>query len=232
MQECKYASILSRNIFDPNLTWPKLFQTEHTLRLAHLPSFCELVQWEVNKRTIRRIFPSSITISPHRRLFPCTISLLYPPRYNAKGVLTKTEQTSMGELKLPAVTICPRFLHQIRMDDQIKLKQTRMDNHIKSNQVEIILTQESKYLVVDLLKISGDQYASGYFDPGLKSFNSLNLYQGQRRLRLARWRSKLKVLGRGAASVQVHQHQHFIRISACHQTQCRSSQYWSASIIQ
>ena len=43
MQECKYASILSWNIFDPNLTWPKLFQTERTQRLAHLPSFCELV---------------------------------------------------------------------------------------------------------------------------------------------------------------------------------------------
>ena len=43
MQECKYASILSRNIFDPNLTWPKLFQTERTRRLAHLPSFCGLV---------------------------------------------------------------------------------------------------------------------------------------------------------------------------------------------
>ena len=43
MQECKYASVLSRNIFDPNLTWPKLFQTERTWRLAHLPSFCELV---------------------------------------------------------------------------------------------------------------------------------------------------------------------------------------------
>ena len=43
MQECKYASILSPNIFDPNLTWPKFFQTERTRRLAHLPSFCELV---------------------------------------------------------------------------------------------------------------------------------------------------------------------------------------------
>ena len=43
MQECKYASILSPNIFDPNLTWPELFQTEHTQRLAHLLSFCELV---------------------------------------------------------------------------------------------------------------------------------------------------------------------------------------------
>ena len=40
---CKNASILSWNIFDPNLTWPKLFQTERTRRLAHLPSFCELV---------------------------------------------------------------------------------------------------------------------------------------------------------------------------------------------
>ena len=44
MQECKYASILNPNIFDPNLTWPKLFQTERTRRLAHLPSFCELVK--------------------------------------------------------------------------------------------------------------------------------------------------------------------------------------------
>ena len=34
------------------------------------------------------------------------------PRYNAKGVLTKTEQTSMENLKLPAVTICPRFSNQ------------------------------------------------------------------------------------------------------------------------
>ena len=34
------------------------------------------------------------------------------PRYNAKGVLTKTEQTSMENLKLPAVTICPRFSTQ------------------------------------------------------------------------------------------------------------------------
>ena len=43
MQECKYASILSPKFFDPNLTWPKLFQTERTRRLAHLQSFCELV---------------------------------------------------------------------------------------------------------------------------------------------------------------------------------------------
>ena len=43
MQESKYAGILSPNIFDPNLTSPELFQTEHTRRLAHLPSFCELV---------------------------------------------------------------------------------------------------------------------------------------------------------------------------------------------
>ena len=43
MQECKYASILSPNIFDLNPTWPKLFQTERTRQLAHLPSFCELV---------------------------------------------------------------------------------------------------------------------------------------------------------------------------------------------
>ena len=41
MQVSKY---LSPNIFDPNLTWPNLFQTERTRRLAHLPSFCELVQ--------------------------------------------------------------------------------------------------------------------------------------------------------------------------------------------
>ena len=38
MQECKYASILSPNICDLNLTWPKLFQTERIRRLAHLPS--------------------------------------------------------------------------------------------------------------------------------------------------------------------------------------------------
>ena len=43
MQECKYVSILSSNVFDPNLTWPKVFQTKRTRRLAHLPSFCELV---------------------------------------------------------------------------------------------------------------------------------------------------------------------------------------------
>ena len=65
----------------------------------------------------------------------------------------------MEELKLPAVTICPRFLHRIRIDNRLRLNQTRMDNHIISNQVVIILTQESKYLVVDLLKISGGRYA-------------------------------------------------------------------------
>ena len=43
MKVCKNASILSPKIFDPNLNWPKLFQTERTRRLAHLPSFCELV---------------------------------------------------------------------------------------------------------------------------------------------------------------------------------------------
>ena len=67
MQECKYASILNQNFFDPNLTWPKLFQTEHTLRLAHLPSFCELVlcfradnhfwstEWRVNDAIIKSL---------------------------------------------------------------------------------------------------------------------------------------------------------------------------------
>jgi len=35
--------------------------------------------------------------------------LLGRQRYNAKGVLTKTDQTNMEDLKLPAVTICPRF---------------------------------------------------------------------------------------------------------------------------
>ena len=40
---CKYASILGQNFFDPYVTQPKLFQTERTRRLAHLPSFCELV---------------------------------------------------------------------------------------------------------------------------------------------------------------------------------------------
>ena len=47
MQGCKYASILSRNIFDPNLIWPKLFQTERTRQLAHLLSFCELVYFSL-----------------------------------------------------------------------------------------------------------------------------------------------------------------------------------------
>ena len=45
MQVCKYASIWCPNIFNPNLTCPKLFQTERTRRLAHLPSFCELVHY-------------------------------------------------------------------------------------------------------------------------------------------------------------------------------------------
>ena len=40
---CKYASILGKNFFDPKVTQPKLFQTERSRRLAHLPSFCELV---------------------------------------------------------------------------------------------------------------------------------------------------------------------------------------------
>ena len=43
MQECKYTSIMSRNICDPKLTWLKLFQTERIRRLVHLSSFCELV---------------------------------------------------------------------------------------------------------------------------------------------------------------------------------------------
>ena len=38
---CKYRSILGPNFFP--VTRPKLFQNEHTQRLAHLPSFCELV---------------------------------------------------------------------------------------------------------------------------------------------------------------------------------------------
>ena len=36
-------NILGPNIFDPQLTRPKLFQTERTRPLACLPSFCELV---------------------------------------------------------------------------------------------------------------------------------------------------------------------------------------------
>ena len=40
---CKYESNLGPNFFDPNVTQAKLFQTERTRRLAHPPSFCELV---------------------------------------------------------------------------------------------------------------------------------------------------------------------------------------------
>ena len=36
---------LGPNFFDPKLTRPKLFQDECTRRLAHLPSFCELVSF-------------------------------------------------------------------------------------------------------------------------------------------------------------------------------------------
>ena len=50
------------------------------------------------------------------KIYKATLS----PRYNAKGVLTKTEQTKMEELKLPAVTICPRFFHQI-ISNQIRM---------------------------------------------------------------------------------------------------------------
>ena len=35
--------VLGLGVFDQNLAWPKLFQTKQTRRLAHLPSFCELV---------------------------------------------------------------------------------------------------------------------------------------------------------------------------------------------
>ena len=42
---CKYANILGPNFFDPKDTQPKLFETERTRRLAHLPSFCELVAY-------------------------------------------------------------------------------------------------------------------------------------------------------------------------------------------
>ena len=40
---CKYGSILGPNFIDLMVTQPKLFQTERTWWLAHLPSFCELV---------------------------------------------------------------------------------------------------------------------------------------------------------------------------------------------
>ena len=39
---CKYASTLGPNFFDPKVTQPTLVQTERTLWLAHLTSFCEL----------------------------------------------------------------------------------------------------------------------------------------------------------------------------------------------
>ena len=40
---CRYASILGPNFFDPKLTKPIFFKIGRTWRLAHLPSFCELV---------------------------------------------------------------------------------------------------------------------------------------------------------------------------------------------
>ena len=43
LQVWKYAIILGPDFFDPKVTKPKLSQTERT-SLAHLPSFCELVQ--------------------------------------------------------------------------------------------------------------------------------------------------------------------------------------------
>ena len=75
MQEYKYASILSRNIFDPNLTWPKPFQTERTRRLAHLPSFCELVLKVLSKSYYGPLlsvscFKEGVPKSHHYFLFP------------------------------------------------------------------------------------------------------------------------------------------------------------------
>ena len=72
MQECKYACILNWNIFDPNLTWPKLFQTERTQRLACLPSFCELVLF-------RKPIYSSIKFPPGKAktLFSNTHDLVF-----------------------------------------------------------------------------------------------------------------------------------------------------------
>ena len=72
--------------------------------------------------------------------------------------------------------------------------------------------------------------------PEVKLFGR-RLFQGPRRFRLARRWPKLKVLGRGAASVQVRQHQQLVSINnwsastiGQHQ-QFVSINNWSASII-
>ena len=44
-----------KNLFDPKLTQPKLFQIERTRWSACLPSFCELVLWEIGRGSQKRV---------------------------------------------------------------------------------------------------------------------------------------------------------------------------------
>ena len=64
------TNILGPNFFDPELTRPKLFQTERTWRLACLPCFCELVFFKKSAFIHTRKISSEMDVFTFSSLLP------------------------------------------------------------------------------------------------------------------------------------------------------------------